>query len=460
MENQSGVRHPPVAWKNLTGPPRCRRFQLPDGTTQDAAAYLAANADVAINFQPSFRNVLDLTVAPPTCSGFGITINNNNGETRVPAPPSPATTIHNFLLHATAEDSSDDKEYRISVRIHLHNRVTSAWLTPSILTLRPDGPTLPQTTFRRFSVRAQFDDNTVGDLTNQSGLTWGPLANVEPSGRLIVSVGNSPSDPAVEITATLPADLRDPANPAPPEIVARGHIRFAADWASEGTIRTETVQIQDTWPGTINPELVPNFLFLCDGYTTDDKPQFESQIRCLLGLMKKSRLTRPFDLLSTSMNYFQAFVPSSHHGISVLCEVYPSQQDNGDVRTNDDDTVDLYCVPDPEDPSAGRTLGAQQSPFQTRASRSRSGPRSAVKEIRDYWDSILDDVPHDRIANETVRRWQKLARRTFLEETDSTLGLAYGDYPNVTDESDNREIGFHPRRMSRARTGSDLEPSP
>ena len=426
-------------------------FQLPDGTTQDAAAYLAANADVAINFQPSFRNVLDLTVAPPTCSGFGITINNNNGETRVPAPPTPATTIHNFLLHATAEDSSDDKEYRISVRIHLHNRVTSAWLTPSILTLRPDGPTLPQTTFRRFSVRAQFDDNTVGDLTNQSGLTWGPLANVEPSGRLIVSVGNSPSDPAVEITATLPADLRDPANPAPPEIVARGHIRFAADWASEGTIRTETVQIQDTWPGTINPELVPNFLFLCDGYTTDDKPQFESQIRCLLGLMKKSRLTRPFDLLSTSMNYFQAFVPSSHHGISVLCEVYPSQKDNGDVRTNDNDTVDLYCVPDPEDPSAGERWGLSNLLFRLGLPVPGQGLDRPVKEIRDYWDSILDDVPHGRIANETVRRWQKLARRTFLEETDSTLGLAYGDYPNVTDESDNRQVGFHPRRMSRAR---------
>ena len=29
--------------------------ELPDGSTQDAAAYLAANADVTINFQPSFR---------------------------------------------------------------------------------------------------------------------------------------------------------------------------------------------------------------------------------------------------------------------------------------------------------------------------------------------------------------------------------------------------------------------
>jgi hypothetical protein len=220
-------------------------FKLPDGSSQDAATYLAANADVTINFQPSFRNVLDLTVTPPTCSGFGITINNDNGEIRVPAPPTPASTIHNFLLHATAEDSSNDKEYRISIRIHLHNRVTSAWLTPPVLTLRPNGPTLPQTTFQRFSVRAQFDDGTVGDLTNQPGLTWGPLANVEPSGRLIVSVGNGPSDPAVQITATLPPDLRDPGNPTPQEVRAVGHIRFAADWATESTIKTETVQVQD-----------------------------------------------------------------------------------------------------------------------------------------------------------------------------------------------------------------------
>ena len=108
--------------------------ELPDGSTQDAAAYLAANADVTIDFQPSFRNVLDLTATPPTCSGFGITINNENGEIRVPAPPTRRPSFHNFLLHATAQDSSDDKEYRISVRIHLHNRVTSAWLTPPILT--------------------------------------------------------------------------------------------------------------------------------------------------------------------------------------------------------------------------------------------------------------------------------------------------------------------------------------
>jgi hypothetical protein len=77
------------------------------------------------------------------------------------------------------------------------------------------------------------------------------------------------------------------------------------------------------------------------------------------------------------------------------------------------------------------------------------GLERTVKQTRDYWDSILDDVPHRRISNATVRAWQKLARRTFLEETDSIFGLAYGNYPAVSRESNNQEIGFHPQRMSR-----------
>ena len=46
------------------------------------------------------------------------------------------------------------------------------------------------------------------------------------------------------------------------------------------------------------------------------------------------------------------------------------------------------------------------------------------------------------------RNWQS---GRSSKRNDSTFGLAYGDYPNVTNGSDSREVGFHPRRMSRAR---------
>jgi hypothetical protein len=175
METQSRVRHPLAAWKNLTCPPQCDRCRTPRRV--DARRNRISGCQRRRHHQLS--TLISERARPhrrtrrpaPVSASPSIT---RNGEVRVPAPPGPATTIHNFLLHATAEDSSDDKEYRISVRIHLHNRVTSTWLTPPILTLRPDGPTLPQTTLRRFTVRAQFDDNTVGDLTNHPGLAWGP----------------------------------------------------------------------------------------------------------------------------------------------------------------------------------------------------------------------------------------------------------------------------------------------
>ena len=185
-------------------------FTRSDGVVEDAATYLAANADVTLNFQPSFKNVMDVTVNPPTCTGFGITINNDTGEIRVDPPPTPGPVIHNFLVHATAQDSSDAKEYRISIRVHLHNRVASAWLTPPILTLRPESGALPQTTRVRFSVRAQFDDQTIGDLTHHPDIVWRPAANVAGTGRLIIAPGNGPSTPAVQIEAVLPADLQDP----------------------------------------------------------------------------------------------------------------------------------------------------------------------------------------------------------------------------------------------------------
>ena len=229
------------------------------------------------------------------------------------------------------------------------------------------------------------------------------------------------------------------------------------DWASESKIRTETVQIQDTWPGTINPEVVPNFLFLCDGYKAEDKPKFEAQVRSMLGLMKKSKLTRPFDLLATSMNYYQAFIQSNHHGISVLCEVYPDQKSDGELKLDSRGIVDLFCVPDAEDPSAGKRWGLSNVIFRLGLPVPGQGLNRPVQEIRDYWDTIVDDIPHNRISDNVVRQWQKLALRSFLEEPDSVLGLAYGQYPAVSQQSDNRKIGLHDEAHVAPRFGSDSE---
>jgi hypothetical protein len=52
----------------------------PNGSVVNAVTYLATNADVTIDFQLSFKNTPDAGANPPTCTGFGITINNTTGS--------------------------------------------------------------------------------------------------------------------------------------------------------------------------------------------------------------------------------------------------------------------------------------------------------------------------------------------------------------------------------------------
>ena len=40
-------------------------FIRTDGAVEDAATYLAGNADVELDFQPSFKDLLDMTTVPP-----------------------------------------------------------------------------------------------------------------------------------------------------------------------------------------------------------------------------------------------------------------------------------------------------------------------------------------------------------------------------------------------------------
>jgi hypothetical protein len=99
-------------------------FILPDGSRRDAARYLRDNADVELDFQPSFKNTIDEESIPPSRVGFGIRITVETGSIRVD-PPTPDPVIHNFLVHAIAVDTNDDEEYSTSIRVHLHDTGSS-----------------------------------------------------------------------------------------------------------------------------------------------------------------------------------------------------------------------------------------------------------------------------------------------------------------------------------------------
>src|SRR5262249_23544046 len=200
--------------------------------------------------------------------------------------------------------------------------IKQVWLTPSRLTVRINPSLVPlQRTNYRFTVRVQFDDDVVADVTGQPGLDWiwEPFSNVDPeTGRLIIAEGDI-AGAERRITVTLPDGTV-----SPPTASATMQVEQA--WFFDPALPRVQIVPGGGWAGTVDPENVPNILFLGDGFHKDDAAAFEKITNKIVHHLKTDRLSRPFDLLSASMHYWRAFVPASTRGISFRCEVYSFQR--------------------------------------------------------------------------------------------------------------------------------------
>src|SRR5215467_9953429 len=174
--------------------------------------------DVTLTFQPLFRGNQGPAQNPPpplpahnVYSGQGITVDMLTGRITV-AAPAPPLLKNNFIIEVTAANiPAAGDPMREAICIHLHSSVTSVALTPGTLTVRPSAATrtAPERTGYRFTVRAMFDDFTMGDITEHHGVTWSsdPADHVDPDGELVIQPGDVIDGPPIAITATLPADL-------------------------------------------------------------------------------------------------------------------------------------------------------------------------------------------------------------------------------------------------------------
>jgi hypothetical protein len=200
------------------------------------------------------------------------------------------------------------------------------------------------------------------------------------------------------------------------------------------------------WPGSINPAVVPNFLFIADGFPPADSGTFEQLVASMVHRFKTTHLTTPFDVLATSMNFWQTFMPSDVRGISVRCEVYVVEQD-GKRRG--------YMVPNPEQPpAAGKWTKLEHLVYAVGLPVSTDLPSNTNRtndDIQAEWTVLYrpDLAPH--LSDELITAWRRLGNRCLLEEKDTTLGMAYGNPPRVDGESDDLFVDFHPYRLDRQR---------
>ncbi|MEZ4701002.1 MAG: M64 family metallopeptidase [Rhodothermales bacterium] len=393
-----------------------------DGTTDFAKNYLDTNADTTVTFTPRFKGV----VAGNTVTGHGITFDTTTGvATLANALPSPRKS--NFIVEVVARDAaSGDEIDRDEIRYHVHQSITKLWLTPGRLTVRPYDTIRPTLSPYRFAVRAQFDDGTVGDLSGLPGLSWTPVGRVQGSGRLRINAGDNPGD-TIPITVNLPAAVQADAAARS----ATANMVVAADWSPANPIDVSIV-VGGGWPGTINPEVVPNVLFLGDGFgsTPADKTRFEGYVNSLVHFLKTNPVNHPYDVLSTSMNFWSAFIPSDQIGVSVRSEVYASG-------------TTMRFVPPPKPVPASHTgrwtlehlIYMAGLPVPTDDPSIAARTNAAIKA---EWAAQVDPDPAPKVNDDLINRWRRLAKRTVINDVDTPLGVRVG--AAMADSGDYKDI--------------------
>jgi hypothetical protein len=429
-------------------------FTPAEGEDLSAHDYLAANNDVGLTFQPLFNG----TRAGNVFSGLGIDVNTRIGQ----VSPGLAARKNNFIIEVTATDPADGSAIDTeTIRVHIHLSVKAFTLTPATLTVRPAASTRtnPETTHYRFTVRAKFDDDTMGDLTEHHGVIWSsdppghvnPDTHIDPNtqkriiaGELIILPGDM-ADNTVTITATLPAELGGGTQTAT--------MKIGRAWRDDPHMPVAPIIAGGGWPGTTLPDTAPNILFIGDGYIDSDHPAFVRTVTTMVHHLKTDRLLRPYDLLCTSMNFWHAEAPASAPGISFRCEVY-DKNGNGAGRP----------VPPPEPPPTdgdwelGHLIYAVGLPVPKDAG-------TAELDLRLDWGLDVGELPEvpqggikrwvgelpddSILSDDVIKDWKRIASRAFIEELDNFPGMAFGAPPAANTNSGTPELFLHPHRCGR-----------
>jgi len=422
---------------------------------ETAIVFRNNNAAVIYTFTPFFKKT---SGAGAQHTGSNITVDTSTGAiTTLAAAPVPEK--RNFLLKAEARLGGETRETLI--RIHIHQSIAEAWLSPSLLTVQ-------KITGNRckFSVRVRFNDNVVADISESFSFNTFPnnFYNVtwsHPIPGLIVA-GTGTVDPNITpATGQLPDSVTATITPSGggAAVDATGRL-FLADQltGTNPNVRAQLVTSGRS-PGYIKVNEVPNVLFIPDGFRSEDKDIFDRIIDNYISDLSKGKITAPFDMLAGSMNFWKVFVTSGDRGVNSRCDVYVKEVDG---------VLKGVPLPDPYKPvleNGNPNENAADWYFSSLLYHVGLPLKDDVSDLvrtnavlKAEWKltTLLTVQQVNDITPSAIENWRKVGERRLPEERDTVLGLLVDDYSAVSIDGNFNMINFFDKRMTRSGLNSFL----
>lgn len=401
-----------------------------------------------IEFIPLF----DATRPTPTrAEGHGVEVDLSTGvvtaQAAAPAPPAPQ--LRNFILEAqvTVDNPADPAHptvLKLPIRVHIHRRVGSLWLTPVPLTIPLDNAGW------RLSVFAHFEtdppavtelDSFVGDITRIPDLQWtgGASVVIDAHGRITPqTVGEQ------EVSVQLPATWGGRQ--------AVGRVVVTEAWGGLPFDRRAAFLVAG--PGEAKLDEVLNVLFLSEGFLAGEEDVFSEIVEDLVHETGRSARTRPFDLFTRegSINYWSYFLSSRERGASAV----------GAMRTRPlvlhlGDGLQIEAQPGSHEPAPNEPVNLevmfQRVGLPTPADLPPTNPadQNAWRDAKIVeWRTLYGNarVPAG-ITVDLAVNWGSWGLRTLVDERDTATGLAAGERPRADRSSVFRLLLPHPTRARR-----------
>ena len=424
--------------------------------------YLDAHNDVAVQFTPSFK---PKTETAAQSQGYGITVDRNSGEVRVAGGAAPNPSPHNFILEARVTKNTGGVDPKsippVLMRFHIHQRVERVILSPKRLTVRARPGSTAAQVDQKFTVRVEFDDGTVADVTDSDELKFSPSSIMDES-RVKIPASANPGD-VLDVTVKTSARWGSKTDTA--------KIELLDEWSNEANApEAELIDAQARiWDGTVRPESALNVLIVACGFPAAAQDNFRDIARSLVHRIRSDQLYQPFGYLSTSINYWRLPIVSPEAGVNIRPEVRVFSQDGVlmaaplplpriPLLALEDWAVSdlIYAVGLPVLADLKLVTIAGSSPPQIPADF--DALRAKAPEAFNYgnlfkrWKDIARAIPQvdfNLVPAPLAHEWMGLGDRTFIDDVNAFPGVQVGDVPGLGTRPDTDSLGYDWRRRIR-----------